>query len=69
MTQAGWVEKAFVTAARHVEAGLRDEARQLLIGILEVAPSHSDSQYLLASVAGQAGDLELAEGLLKSTLR
>lgn len=66
--QPSWQERAFTTAAKHLQAGLIDEARQLLILILERDPEHSDSLYLLASIAGQANDLELAEALLKQAL-
>jgi len=63
-----WLSRAFTTAARHIQAGLNDEARQLLILILEREPRHSDSMYLLASLASQSGDLELGEHLLRQAI-
>lgn len=66
--QPAWLSRAFTTAARHYQAGLFHEARTLLISILEREPKHADSLYLLASVAGQSGDLALAEGLLRQAI-
>ncbi|MBV6467653.1 MAG: Photosystem I assembly protein Ycf3 [Anaerolineales bacterium] len=63
-----WLARAFTTAARHYQAGLHDQARQLLILTLERQPDHADSMYLLASIAAQAGDSELAEGLLRQAI-
>lgn len=63
-----WLSRAFTTAARHIQAGLNDEARQLLILILEREPRHSDSMYLLASLASQSGDLDLGERLLRQAI-
>jgi protein O-GlcNAc transferase len=63
-----WLSRAFTTAARHVQAGLFEEARQLLILILEREPRHSDSLYLLASISMQSGDLDLGEHLLRQAI-
>lgn len=63
-----WLKRAFTTAARHFQAGMNEEARQLLIGILEIEPRHADSMYLLGSVAFQSGDLGLAEDFLRQAI-
>ncbi len=63
-----WLPRAFTTAAKHYQAGFFDEARQLLVRILELEPRHADSMYLMASIAGQSGDLDLAEELLKQAI-
>lgn len=63
-----WLARAFSTAVKHYQAGLHDQARQLLILTLERRPDHADSMYLLASIAGQSGDAELAEGLLRQAI-
>ena len=63
-----WLSRAFITAARHIQAGLCQEARQLLILILECEPRHSDSMYLLASIAAQSGDPDLGEHLLRQAI-
>lgn len=47
---------------------MHDEARQLLILILERIPTHSDSLYLLASIASLSGDTDLGESLLRQAI-
>lgn len=47
---------------------MHDEARQLLILILERVPNHSDSLYLLGSIAALATDLPFAESLLRQAI-
>jgi protein O-GlcNAc transferase len=63
-----WLSRAFTTAARHIQAGMLEEARQLLILILEREPRHSDSLYLLASISMQSGDRDLGEHLLRQAI-
>ncbi len=63
-----WLARAFTTAARHLQAGLLTEAKQLLVAILEREPRHCDSLYLLASVAAQSGDLDLGDQLLRQAI-
>jgi predicted O-linked N-acetylglucosamine transferase (SPINDLY family) len=63
-----WLARAFTTAARHFQAGLLTEAKQLLVAILEREPQHSDSLYLLASIAAQSGDLDLGRDLLRQAI-
>lgn len=63
-----WLARAFTTAAKHYQAGLHAEAQQLLIAILEREPRHSDSLYLLGSIAAMGKDLVLAEDFLRQAL-
>ncbi|MCS7025708.1 MAG: tetratricopeptide repeat protein [Bryobacteraceae bacterium] len=63
-----WVSRAFTTAAKHFAAGLHEEARQILILLLERFPRHADSLYLLASIAAVSGDVSLAEELVRQAL-
>jgi protein O-GlcNAc transferase len=63
-----WLARAFVTSAKHFQAGLFEEARRLLVAILEREPRHSDSLYLLGSIAAQSHDLDLAEQCLRQAL-
>lgn len=63
-----WLARAFTTSAKHYQAGLFPEAQQLLIAILEREPRHSDSLYLLGSIAAQSRDLDLAEQFLRQAL-
>ncbi len=67
-SEGPWLPRAFLAAAKHYEAGFLDEARQLLVKILEHHPLHADSMFLMASIAGQSSDLDLAEDLLKQAL-
>ncbi|MBL8178529.1 MAG: tetratricopeptide repeat protein [Bryobacterales bacterium] len=63
-----WLSRAFLTSVKHYQAGLYEEARQLLIAILEREPRHSDSLYLLGSIAAQSRDLDLAAEMLRQAL-
>lgn len=63
-----WAARAFTTAAKHFQAGLLDEARQLLVLILERLPQHSDSLFLLGSIAYHSSDLPLSESLLRQAI-
>lgn len=63
-----WLSRAFVTSVKHYQAGLHEQARQLLIAILEREPRHSDSLYLLGSIAAQSRDLDLAAEMLRQAI-
>ncbi|MFN7932039.1 MAG: tetratricopeptide repeat protein [Bryobacteraceae bacterium] len=63
-----WLARAFTTSAKHYQAGFFQDAQQLLIAILEREPRHSDSLYLLGSIAAQSKDLDLAEQLLRQAI-
>jgi protein O-GlcNAc transferase len=63
-----WLKRAFLASVKHYQAGMFEQARQLLIATLEREPRHSDSLYLLGSIAAQSRDLDLAEELLRQAI-
>lgn len=68
-TTAGWADRACETAFKHYHSGLPDEARQLCIRILEVEPAYGQALYLLALIAINSGDPQLALDLAGESVR
>ncbi|MEO8657000.1 MAG: tetratricopeptide repeat protein [Bryobacteraceae bacterium] len=68
-TTADWADRACETAFKHYHSGLPDEARQLCIRILEVQPAYGQALYLLALIAINSGDPQLALGLAGESVR
>lgn len=66
---AEWANRACETASRYYHSGRADEARQLCIAILERVPSHGRSLYLLALIALNSGDADLALGLAEAAIQ